>query len=67
MIAVSGGANATISRSIVKNSFTHGIVVSGSTSILTVSNSTIYNNTDAGIGITSLGQANIQGSTFTGN
>jgi len=65
MIVMSAGT-ATISNSIIKNSSGYGIAISGDLTSLTLTNSTVQDNLE-GIGISTLANANIQGSTFTGN
>ncbi|MBI1961351.1 MAG: right-handed parallel beta-helix repeat-containing protein, partial [Parcubacteria group bacterium] len=67
MIQVSGGAHATSTTSIIEYSNSHALIVGGSTSSLTVSNSIVRNNYDVGVGVTTQASADIQGSTFTGN
>ena len=67
VVRVQNGAQASITRSIIEYSNSHGIIISDAATNLTFSNSIVRNTLDVGLRITNSAQADIQGSTFTGN
>jgi hypothetical protein len=66
MIAVQGSAQANIASSTLEYSNTYGIAIAADATQLTITDSTIQNNAN-GIGVSTLANLTVSGTTFTAN